>query len=73
MTRSQAIRIYLNAFIHSDTLIRRIMQWNLRLSIRDNATKQKVYYDVMRLMARRFKLKYKKVGKGNNYGGLKNA
>lgn len=71
MTRQQAIRVYLDAFIHSDVMISRIMRFNQRLSVRDNANKMGINYDVMRLLCKRFGLKYKRVGNGNNYKGGK--
>lgn len=65
MTRQQAIRTYLDKYRFSDVIIRRLMQWDSKLSVRDNCEKIKTNYNVALAMRKRFKLKYRHVGKGN--------
>jgi hypothetical protein len=72
MTRPQAINLYLAKYRFSHVIINRLMQWNPKLSIRENSVAMKVNYEVLQAFQRRFKLPYKYVGRGNNFRGLKN-
>ena len=73
MTRQQAIKIYLSKYRFSDVIIDRIMNWNPQQSIRENSDRMKLNHNVADALRKRFRLKYKYVGKGNNYKGRINA
>lgn len=71
MKKYQAIQAYLNHYQDSKIMIKRIMKWNPKESVRGNAIRLNIHYDIADTLRRRFKLKYKRVGKGGNYGELK--
>lgn len=71
MTRQQAIRTYLNQYRFSDVIIRRLMQWDPKKSVRENSDAMKLNEGVANALRKRFKLGYKRVGYGGNFNGLK--
>lgn len=71
MKRSKAINKYINGHVHAEEIIRRIMKWNHKLSIPENARALGLNNDTIRPFVFRYKLKYKKCGQGNNYGNVR--
>lgn len=70
MNRQQAIKTYLSKYRFSEVIITRLMNWNPKESIRENSDRMKLNHNVADALRKRFRLKYKYVGKGNNYKGL---
>lgn len=74
MTRSQAIKVYIKGHVYGEETIRRLIHWNPKLSIPENARALKLHNDTIRPFVKQYGLKYMVCGQGNNPRGVnKNA
>lgn len=73
INREDAMKLYLEKNICSVETINRIMLWNYKLTIRDNANKLNISYDTARLFSWYYKLNSRRIGQGNNYNGMKHS
>ena len=71
MTYKEAIDTYISRQKHSSAIIKRIMDWNPKISITENAYRMGITRDLANNFAQNYNLKYKIVGRGYNWGGVK--
>lgn len=66
MTRSEAIQTYIKGHVHSTEVLRRIMKWNPKLSIPENAKALGLEKKMIRNFVSQYKLKYRKCERTRN-------